>query len=233
MILRNSPGEERDTKDTLSSAKGDLPPHFSGVTMKALERNIWELWLWQHWQLFLFPFLFFSPRPLPFFSRAETRPWWESSQNCCRFKDLPSNPLNATCGTILAKALEAKINYVSVPSEAQDGYSHKIKRKKMSTSRYNQCNPGPSNISKDHDKHNTTLWILSHVFFHCNACKIAIWKKKERKIAGIFSRAAIFTSLSSLASFLECRVLTWGFIFVGQHIKLQWGGAVTLWDEAK
>lgn len=26
MILRNSPGEERDTKDTLSSAKGDLPP---------------------------------------------------------------------------------------------------------------------------------------------------------------------------------------------------------------
>lgn len=136
---------------------------------------------WQRWQLFPFPFLFFPPSLLPFFSRAETRPWRESSQNCCRFKDLPSNPLNATCGTILAKALEAKINYVSVPSEAQDGYSHKKREREreMPTSRYNQCNPGPSNISKDRDKHNTTLWMLSHPLFHRNACKIAIWKRKS------------------------------------------------------
>lgn len=134
MILRNSPGEERDTKDTLSSAKGDLPhphpffrcndegvgtEHLRVVALTALAAVSIS-----------FPFFFFPPRPLPFFSRAETRPWWESSQNCCRFKDLPSNPLNATCGTILAKALEAKINYVSVPSEAQDGYSHKKKKKK-------------------------------------------------------------------------------------------------------
>lgn len=157
-LRKSSLREERDTKDTLAAAKGDPRPSPSlffrcndeGVGTEHLRVAVFDsIGSCFHFLSLFFPGPF-PPPPIPFFSRAETRPWWESSQNCCRFKDLPSNPLNATCGTIRAKALEAKINYVSVPSEARDGYSHKRERerKKMSTSWCNQCNPGPSSIRK-------------------------------------------------------------------------------------
>lgn len=48
--------------------------------------------------------------------------------------------------------------------------------------------------------------------------KLPSEKKKKDKLQEYSAEQPFFTSLSSLAGFLECRVLTWRFIFVGQHM---------------
>lgn len=58
--------------------------------------------------------------------------------------------------------------------------------------------------------------------------KLPSEKKKKEKLREYSAEQPFLRRSPPLAGFLECRVLTWGFIFVGQLIKLLWGGTVTL-----